>query len=75
MSDQTLCRARGVGVNTYVHTYCGPRVRPHGTYLTLPTPYSTCVVHLVDAHPKHLQSVADLTEMSLAAWLRGCRPA
>ena len=36
---------------------------------------STCVVHMVDAHPKHLLSVVDLTEMSLAAWLRGRRPA
>ena len=36
---------------------------------------SVCVVLLEDAHPKHLLSVVDLTEMSLAAWLRGRRPA
>jgi hypothetical protein len=36
---------------------------------------SKCVVHMVDAHPKHLLSVVDLTEISLAAWLRGRRTA
>ena len=36
---------------------------------------TSSVVLLEDAHPKHLLSVVDLTEMSLAAWLRGHRPA
>ena len=42
------------------------------TYRLNPSRY---LIHMVDAHPKHLLSVVDLTEMSLAAWLRGRRPA